>query len=210
MSAVPMAQSTPDLAPSLASGAIPSKMEEFGDSEESPLQKQDVSDPPRLIPQNFVWRLGGRQSSSTDQTNVAGAMAVDVPVLRETFDPWNNGQHYEKEDGQGGRCRGCSKISKASTAVAQPPHAVPPSKWTALINSILSLFVRYPDVHGCSIFSPPNPDRTQPRCGPSRHDGTVIKVWPVHLHGALKSQVNVACAWGVDISVGCSPATSGP
>lgn len=134
-----MAQSTPELTPSLGSGEISSKMEEPGNSGESVLQKRDFSSPRGALPRNFLWRLGGgRRNSSSDLTSVQRDMAVDVPVLRETFDPWSNDRHNEGEDGQDERCKGCSKISQARaarTAAAEPPHALKRSESTVLFKS---------------------------------------------------------------------------
>jgi len=87
----------------------------------------------RPIPRNFVWRLhGGRSSSSNSLTETLteggdkGDMAVDVPALRDSFDPW--GQHEKEEDD--GRCKGCSKIARARAAAAvaaAAQHDVPSS-----------------------------------------------------------------------------------
>lgn len=117
-----MAQSIPDVAPSPGSGEISSAMEESGCFGESPLQKQDCSNIIHPLPRNFIWRLGGgRRNSSADETRDQKElqdMAVDVPVLRETFDPWSNGQHNEDEKRQDGRCKGCDKISRTRAARA--------------------------------------------------------------------------------------------
>jgi hypothetical protein len=49
------------------------------------------------------------------------AVAVDVPALRASFDPWGQQQREEEN----GRCKGCTKISKARAAAAT---AVMPAK----------------------------------------------------------------------------------
>ncbi|KAK4452636.1 hypothetical protein QBC34DRAFT_397956, partial [Podospora aff. communis PSN243] len=96
------------------------------------MENSSSSPNPRPIPRNFIWRLhGGRSSSSTSLTETLteggdrGGMAVEVPALRDSFDPW--GQHEKEEDD--GRCKGCSKIAKAraSAVAAAAQHDVPSS-----------------------------------------------------------------------------------
>ncbi|GAB1315580.1 hypothetical protein MFIFM68171_05790 [Madurella fahalii] len=128
-----MAQTALDLASSLGSGRTSHEMGESGISEEILLQMQVAPSPARPIPKNFVWRLdGGRRSSSASLSDIRGDMAVDVPVLRETFDPWSHDEHEEDDDGQEGRCKGCTKISKAraaaTAAAARPSHAPKPGE----------------------------------------------------------------------------------
>lgn len=76
----------------------------------------------RGAPQNFVWRRGASRrqlSSSSTASTDDGDMAVDVPVLRECFDPWRRDRPDEDgHDGQAGRCQGCDKISRARAAAA--------------------------------------------------------------------------------------------
>jgi hypothetical protein len=125
-----MAHAAPDLASCLGSGEMSRKEEDFGAPGELEVQNQDPPSRAGLIPQNFVWRLAGRRTSSTSSADdvVDGDMAVGVPVLRERFDPWRHDPQEEKHDGQEERCKGCTKISKARAAAAQPPHDPPPSK----------------------------------------------------------------------------------
>ena len=131
-----MVQLTPDLASLALAGPseIPCNMGDSGDqnSKTNAVQFQTFSlehhqsQQLRPIPKNFVWRLqGGRRSSSTSLTKPKAQapkrqdMAVDVPVLRDSFDPWN--QHQRDEDGG---CKGCSKISKAKAVTRpRPPEA---------------------------------------------------------------------------------------
>lgn len=122
-----MAQSAPDLASSRGSGEIPPSMEEAGAPGETLLQKPRPASAARPIPRNFVWRLGGgRRTRSEGVVDFRGDMAVDVPVLRASFDPWNNNeQHVEDANGQEGRCKGCSKISMARAAANVIPTAPP-------------------------------------------------------------------------------------
>lgn len=121
-----MVQSPPDLASFNGTGPSLQKMEEAGacgDSLDKLIQRETVSSPStvtRPIPRNFVWRLhGGRRSSSTSPTESTSeqgdmAVAVEVPTLRDSFDPW--GAHEKEEED--GRCKGCSKILKARAAAA--------------------------------------------------------------------------------------------
>jgi hypothetical protein len=125
-------QVTPDLASLEGTGTFPRRKEQVGAGSEKAAQSVQMENSSssarnsRPIPRNFVWRLhGGRSSSSTNLTETLteggdrGEMAVDVPALRDSFDPW--GQHEKEEDD--GRCNGCSKIAKARAAAAAQ-HAV--------------------------------------------------------------------------------------
>ena len=126
-----MARRTPDLASCLGSGDVSCKMEEsgaFGSPDVQNVQNQGPASAARPVPRNFVWRLGGgRHIHAAGGSADRDAMAVDVPVLRECFDPWNHHQQADAgdgSDGQDGRCRGCSKILKAkarAAAAAKPP-----------------------------------------------------------------------------------------
>jgi hypothetical protein len=110
-----MAQPTPEVASCLGSGNMSRREEEPGAFHET-VQNQDSPSPPRSLPRNFVWRRCPSSASSDD--SAVGDMAVDVPVLRECFDPWSHHCQDEAEDG----CRGCSKIAKARAAGTRPPH----------------------------------------------------------------------------------------
>ncbi|KAK0707846.1 hypothetical protein B0H67DRAFT_647983 [Lasiosphaeris hirsuta] len=139
-----MVQSPLDLASLVGTGEIPCCKEEFGPSKRRLAQsvqstqgvqmEQDSLQHPRPIPRNFVWRLhGGRRSSSTSLPETEGDMAVEVPALRESFDPWGHHENHDKEE-EDGRCKGCSKISKARAAAAAAaavaaagPGPIPPS-----------------------------------------------------------------------------------
>lgn len=114
-----MAHSTLEVASCLGSGNMSCRDRESGESgvPDEPVQNHDPAIPPRLVPQNFVWRLVGKSSGDL----IVGDMAVDVPVLRECFDPWTHDRHRETGEG----CRGCSKISKARAAATKPPPHVP-------------------------------------------------------------------------------------
>lgn len=130
-----MAHAAPDLASCLGSGEKSRKEGDFGAPVEPEVQNQDPPNHARLIPQNFVWRLAGRPTSSTSSADdvVDGDMAVGVPVLRERFDPWRHDPLEEELDGQEERCKGCSKIPKARAAAAvQPPHDLPPGKLSSV------------------------------------------------------------------------------
>ncbi|KAK0628781.1 hypothetical protein B0T17DRAFT_166644 [Bombardia bombarda] len=94
----------------------------------------------RPIPRNFVWRLyGGRRTSLTSigttstqsqsqSQSEGGDMAVDIPVLRHSFDPWSEhaNWHAKEEQGDDGRCSGCTRISKARQAAAAAAAATRP------------------------------------------------------------------------------------
>ncbi|KAK0644068.1 hypothetical protein B0T16DRAFT_192701 [Cercophora newfieldiana] len=135
-----MVQLTPDLASLEGTDMFPRPKEQAGeDSHQRTTQlvqmenSSSITSNARPIPRNFVWRLhGGRSSSSTSLTETlaeggdGGEMAVDVPALRDSFDPW--GQHEKEQDD--GRCKGCSKIAKARAAAAvaaAAQHDVPSS-----------------------------------------------------------------------------------
>ncbi|KAK3361673.1 hypothetical protein B0T24DRAFT_112857 [Lasiosphaeria ovina] len=123
-------------------------MEEVGTLGETPLQIGDISrSPSRSIPPHFVWRLhGGRRSSTTSLTETpeatgraVGDMAVDVPVLRDSFDPWGS---HEKEDDDNGRCKACARISRARAAAHLPMHHDLPSHGECLDLSTSNMFRR--------------------------------------------------------------------
>lgn len=131
-----MVHATPDLASFDSSAEIPCTMRAPGPGRMKTGQAVQSSDsspapsPPkaRPIPPNFVWRLGGgrRSSSSTTEAEIEErdmAVAVDVPALRVSFDPWGQQQQREEENE---RCKGCTKISKARAAAAVT--AVMPAK----------------------------------------------------------------------------------
>ncbi|KAH6618232.1 hypothetical protein B0J18DRAFT_274452 [Chaetomium sp. MPI-SDFR-AT-0129] len=131
-----MAHAAPDLTSCLGSGdnmsckqkdrKLPSSHADAGSSG-SVLEVQNRGGPSPggrpLAPQNFVWRRAASNrptsSSSTAESVPAdeGDMAVDVPVLRECFDPWRR-DRSDEDDGQAGRCEGCDKISRARAAAA--------------------------------------------------------------------------------------------
>ena len=52
-------------------------------------------------------------------------MAVEAPVPRNSFDPWNHWPGHEEDDE---RCKGCRKISEARAAAAKAAaqQLVPP------------------------------------------------------------------------------------
>ncbi|KAK0744369.1 hypothetical protein B0T21DRAFT_87847 [Apiosordaria backusii] len=159
-----MVRFDPDLASSTRPSKTPCNMEELGEpgrpsqqeGSES-VQKPGTTDngPVRPVPQNFVWRLyGGRSSSdSTSVKDSSGDMALGVPVLRETFDPWRCHDGHDEDDGG---CKGCIKINKAraaaaalATPLALPSHAVTPGE---LMSALFNRFNRCPKCH-----SPANP-----------------------------------------------------
>ncbi|KAK4654987.1 hypothetical protein QC762_405830 [Podospora pseudocomata] len=170
--------------PDLASSARPSNnlktrcnMDELG--EPGPLsqqgecvQKTEATDngPVRPVPQNFVWRLYGRSNSSSTSVKVnPGDMALGVPVLRETFDPWRCHDGHDEDDGG---CKGCIKINKARAAAASlatplamasmPSHA----GTTDLTATMASLQSRELD-DSC-------PDAAPDQLQELRHDGSVL------------------------------------
>lgn len=152
MKVLAMAQSTPELASCLSSGEMSCKNGESGASGELPVQNQDDSDPPRLAPQNFVWRLARRSPSvSSDDLVVEGEMAVDVPVLRECFDPWRHDRLEETGDGSEGRCRGCSKIPKARVIATTAPHVRKPGESLPMCMFISICH----NPHACGVLSRP-------------------------------------------------------
>ncbi|KAK4185784.1 hypothetical protein QBC35DRAFT_502947 [Podospora australis] len=196
-----MVQSTLDLASSFGSSNIPCNMEEFGASGQQtqtthqeqrkafqPQNQGTCPSPDRrpVIPRNFVWRLGGgRRSSTTSLGETRGDdMAVGVPVLRETFDPWHRHDiHYYDEknnnlndtSSQDGKpCIGCIKISQARAAAAAlvrpldlptsraaPTHDPPAANMTILQNRELD--------DGC-------PDTAPDHLQELRHDGSVLSI----------------------------------
>ncbi|KAK3897887.1 hypothetical protein C8A05DRAFT_47640 [Staphylotrichum tortipilum] len=174
-----MAPRTPDLASWLASGTTSRRREETGAAGtpgtggasglSAAIQNHGLASPTRPIPRTFVWRLGGRSSSPEPARAAVGLshdMAVDVPVLRECFDPWDgHHQHADAEGGgQEGRCRGCNKISKARAAAAtQPPRNPAAPTMTS------------------SPAQPPDLDDGLPDSSPDqlqelRHDGSVLAI----------------------------------
>lgn len=134
-----MVHATPDLASFDSSAEMPCTMRAPGPGKMKTGQAVQSSDsispapsPPkaRPIPRNFVWRLGGgrRSSSSTTEAEIEErdmAVAVDVPALRVSFDPWGQQQREEENE----RCKGCTKISRARAAAAVT--AVMPAKVAA-------------------------------------------------------------------------------
>ncbi|KAH6843262.1 hypothetical protein B0I37DRAFT_215188 [Chaetomium sp. MPI-CAGE-AT-0009] len=130
-----MAHAAPDLASCLGSGEMSRKREDFGPPSEPEVQNQHSPGRARLAPQNFVWRLAGRRTSSTSSADdvVDGDMAVGVPVLRERFDPW---RHDPQEEEQEERCKGCSKIPKTGAAAVQPPHDPSPGKLSVSLTCV--------------------------------------------------------------------------
>ncbi|KAK3315974.1 hypothetical protein B0H66DRAFT_560053 [Apodospora peruviana] len=131
-----MVQSPPGLASSAGLDKIPCDEEKPGATGESVIQMHENSQQPsRPVPKNFVWRLsygGGRSNSSAILTETAASaadddMAVDVPVLvpRHSFDPWTQHDLLKEEDG---RCRGCTKISRARAAAAAAQRPVTPDR----------------------------------------------------------------------------------
>lgn len=132
-----MARRTPDVASCLGSGDVSCKMEESGAFRRLDVQNRGPASAARPVPRNFVWRLGGGRHVHTGGSADRNAMAVDVPVLRECFDPWNHHQQADAgdgSDGQDGRCRGCGnmvlKAKARAAAAAKPPlpHAPTHSK----------------------------------------------------------------------------------
>ena len=132
-----MARRTPDVASCLGSGDVSCKMEESGAFRRLDVQNRGPASAARPVPRNFIWRLGGGRHVHTGGSADREAMAVDVPVLRECFDPWNHHQQADAgdgADGQDGRCRGCGnmvlKAKARAAAAAKPPlpHAPTHSK----------------------------------------------------------------------------------
>ncbi|KAK3380958.1 hypothetical protein B0H63DRAFT_523696 [Podospora didyma] len=139
-----MVPSTPDLASLDRAGEISDHQEEIGANrlaDAASVQMQvdlsspsSPSSPTRPIPKSFIWRLyGGRSSSSsnslplTEAPNVNDvndmAVMVDVPVLRDSFDPWGH-HHHEKDLSDDEQCKGCSRIARARAAMAHLPVSV--------------------------------------------------------------------------------------
>ncbi|KAK1755507.1 hypothetical protein QBC47DRAFT_380547 [Echria macrotheca] len=160
-------------------GRLSSKMGVTGASSdlvENPVQTEGPLSSPitRPIPRNFVWRLqGGRRPSSTDLTEstVNGNMtvAIEVPALRGSFDPW--GQHEKEEDG----CKGCSKILKARAAAAAAAAAAtipttPPSEASSGESpaAMSDLQPRELD-DGCADAAPKQLQELQ-------HDGSILSI----------------------------------
>jgi len=119
-----MVQLTPHLASLDGTGEFPQPKEEVGAHGQGVGQLVEMENPAtpvtktRPIPSNFVWRLDGGRRHSPGEPPIdidEGAMAVDVPAFRDSFDPW--GQHHEHQEDDG-RCKGCSKIAKARAAAA--------------------------------------------------------------------------------------------
>ncbi|KAL2116048.1 hypothetical protein VTJ04DRAFT_10303 [Mycothermus thermophilus] len=107
-------------------------------------------------------------------------MAVDIPVLRPYFDPWNRDQDDDDTEdssnnssvsGDNGRCQGCKKISEARARAAaqaqkQPPRTngsrvEPPSKMTGLPPR---------------EFDDECPDTAPDQLQELRHDGSVLAI----------------------------------
>lgn len=128
----PMAQRTPELTSWPVSGDISSAMEDSGPPSASKLQDGTDPNPRPSVPPNFVWCLPVRRSlvQGTKEN-----MAVDIPVLRPYFDPWNRDQDDDDTEdssnnssvsGDNGRCQGCKKISEARARAAAQAQKQPP------------------------------------------------------------------------------------
>ncbi|KAK3941409.1 hypothetical protein QBC46DRAFT_382634 [Diplogelasinospora grovesii] len=165
-----MVQFTPDLASLVGIGEIPCNMEETGPVRGGLVQMKEFSHKTvvRPVPSNFVWRLhGGRRSSSTNSIEF-GDMAVDVPVPRGSFDPWN--QQVKEENG---RCKGCAKISKAR-AVAHLPESPDLPSHASTIETVN-------DTMPTPSLQPPDLDDGCPDSAPEqlqelKHNGSVLAI----------------------------------
>lgn len=181
-----MARRTPDVASCLGSGDVSCKMEESGAFRRLDVQNRGPASAARPVPRNFVWRLGGGRHVHTGGSADRNAMAVDVPVLRECFDPWNHHQQADAgdgSDGQDGRCRGCGnmvlKAKARAAAAAKPPlpHAPTHSKCHGFVHvGAWCLFISIGPNSAPPILlfhKPPGPSgpQTIPRKSPGKPPG---------------------------------------